>query len=66
MDLFSESSRRDPYPSYAALRADRPVLHVAPYGLWLVTRHASVRRVLTDHEVFSSRVSPLRATGSSG
>jgi cytochrome P450 len=63
MDLFSESARRDPYPSYAALRANQPVLHVEPYGLWLVTRYASVRRVLTDHEAFSSQVSPLRGHG---
>ena len=63
MDLFSETARRDPYPSYAKLRAEHPVLHVAPYGLWLVTRHATVRRVLTDHDVFSSHVSPLRGHG---
>jgi cytochrome P450 len=63
MDLFSETARRDPYPFYARLRADQPVLHVAGNGLWLVTRYASVRRVLTDHEAFSSRVSPLRGHG---
>lgn len=63
MDLFSESARRDPYPAYAALRANRPVLHIEPYGLWLVTRYASVRRVLTDHDAFSSRVSPLKGHG---
>ena len=60
MDLFSESARRDPYPLYAHLRAEQPVLHLARHGLWLVTRYASVRRVLTDHDAFSSRVSPAR------
>ena len=60
MDLLSPSARRDPYPAYAQLRERTPVLHVPGPDLWIVLRHASVKRVLSDHEAFSSNVSALR------
>src|SRR5688572_24720951 len=57
MDFFSDDMRRDPYPTYAALRAAGPVFRVPPpFDAWLVLDYAGVRRVLTDHEAFSSRV----------
>lgn len=38
----------DPYPVYARLRAEAPVVHHAAHGSWLVSRHADVDRVLRD------------------
>ena len=58
MDLFSDDARRNPYPLYAQLRATRPVLQEPRSGLWMVFDYASVWRLLTDHETFSSRHGP--------
>lgn len=52
LDLFGRSFVRDPYPAMAALRRDAPVHHNPDTGLWLVSRHADVRRVLLDPAVF--------------
>ena len=60
MDLFSESTRRDPYPLYAQLRASMPVLHVAPQQLWVLFSYDDVKRALHDTASFSSNVSPTR------
>jgi len=59
VNLFSVEARRDPYPLYRQLRERTPVLHVPGPNLWIVLRHAAVKRVLTDHEAFSSNVSAL-------
>jgi cytochrome P450 len=57
MNLFTDEIRRDPYPVFAQLRSVSPVLHVPPpFDFWLVLDYESVKRVLTDHEVFSSAV----------
>ncbi|GGU72988.1 cytochrome P450 [Streptomyces albospinus] len=48
---FDESSFHDPYPTYARLRSEGPVHHIAlPDGspVWLVTREEDVRAGLTD------------------
>ncbi len=37
----------DPYPQYAALRAEDPV-HETPLGFWVLSRHADVHRFLRD------------------
>jgi cytochrome P450 len=44
----------DPYPYYAELRRHSPVRHVTDLDLWVVSRHADVRRVMHDHTGFSS------------
>jgi len=56
MDLFSDDVRRDPFPLYAAARAAMPVLRVPARqtGLWLALDYDSAKRVLSDHEAFSS------------
>jgi len=49
--VFTREFAADPYPSYAALRADAPVHRVTlPSGVdaWLVTRHADARIALAD------------------
>ncbi len=44
---------RDPYPTYAALRAEAPI-HRHPGGFYAVSRYDDVVRVLRDPETFSS------------
>ncbi len=57
MNLFSDDTRRDPYPSYAQLRATSPVLRVPPpFDGWLILDYDGVKRTLNDNETFSSRV----------
>ncbi|WP_437787852.1 cytochrome P450 [Sorangium sp. So ce1097] len=59
MNLFPEEMRRDPYPLYDQMRSSSPVLHVAPLDLWMIFDHEGVKRALTDHEAFSSVVTPV-------
>lgn len=56
--LFSDDARRDPYPLYERLRAASPLLRDPGSGLWMVFDYEGVKRVLTDHEAFSSRSGP--------
>ena len=57
----------NPYPVYARLRRDAPVLHVPAQDMWLVSRHEDALRVLRDPATFSSAVgmSPDFAAGTS-
>jgi cytochrome P450 len=43
---------RNPYPTYARLREESPVLKVQPYNSWWVFRDADVRRVLDSQALF--------------
>jgi cytochrome P450 len=45
----------DPYPYYTELRRHAPVQHVPSLGLWAVSRHRDVRRVMHEHTTFSSQ-----------
>jgi cytochrome P450 len=60
MELFSEETRRDPYPLYARLREEMPVLRLEAQRAWVVFRHEDVKRALHDTESFSSDVSTVR------
>ncbi|MGW0778168.1 cytochrome P450 [Streptomyces sp. NPDC002835] len=51
-DLLGEGFVRDPYPWLDVLRAEAPVHHDEATGLWLVSRHQDVRRVLAEPAVF--------------
>jgi cytochrome P450 len=53
-DPFQEAELADPYPRFAQLVAEQPVLWSEALGYWVVSRHADARRVLRDHEVFSA------------
>ncbi len=55
IDLTDRVLLRNPYPSYAILRQEAPVYHVVEDDLYVVTRYEDVKRVLKDHEFFSSR-----------
>ena len=52
---YDENFRANPYPHYGALLSGPPRLMDFGMKLGLVARYADVRRVLMDHETFSSR-----------
>jgi cytochrome P450 len=55
--LFSDGMRRNPYPLYERMRSASPVLHApAPFDMWMVFDYEGVKRVVSDHETFSSAV----------
>ncbi|MFR9800888.1 cytochrome P450 [Pseudonocardia sp. RS010] len=51
---FAPAFRQDPYPQYAALRAEPPIRTL---GMWVLTRHADVLAVLRDR-TFSAELIP--------
>ncbi|WP_394829119.1 cytochrome P450 [Pendulispora albinea] len=53
---FTAAFRRDPYPHYRRIRALDPV-HWSFVGVWMLTRHADIVRVLKDPARFSSQLS---------
>src|SRR6185369_8588321 len=49
--------RRNPYPVYARMRTECPVLYLGPpFDGWLVFDYEGVKRALSDHDAFSSQV----------
>ncbi|MBX5483384.1 MAG: cytochrome P450 [Myxococcaceae bacterium] len=50
LDIQTQAFRNDPYPHYARLRRDRPVVYVSSLlgPAYLVTRYEDVKRVLDD------------------
>jgi cytochrome P450 len=52
--LFTPTMFDDPYPVYARLRAEAPVLFVPQFRMWLVSRHDDVHHVLRSVDAFSS------------
>jgi cytochrome P450 len=57
MDFFTDEMRRDPFSAYARMRAVSPVFRCPPpFDAWMVFDYAGVKRALSDHEAFSSRV----------
>jgi len=53
---FTAAFRRDPYPSYRRIRERDPV-HWSFIGVWMLTRHADILKVLKDPVRFSSQLS---------
>jgi cytochrome P450 len=57
IDFFSEEMRRDPFAAYDQMRRFSPTFHVPPpFDAWLVFDFQGVKRVLSDHDLFSSCV----------
>ncbi|MDB6130580.1 MAG: cypA9 [Verrucomicrobiales bacterium] len=49
--------RRNPFPVYDQMRSVSPVFKVPPpFNMWMVFDYENVKRVVNDHETFSSRV----------
>lgn len=51
---LSPEQLADPYPMWAHARATAPVFYDQRLGMWSVTRHQDVLRILRDPETFSS------------
>ena len=55
-DLYSHDFKRNPHPTYAAMRAHDPVVHHPGLGegmlIWFVTRYDDVQAVLADSSTF--------------
>ncbi|WP_020389625.1 cytochrome P450 [Kribbella catacumbae] len=62
---FEPFSQADPFPSYAELRAEEPVMYDERIGYWVVTRYDDVKAVFDDWETFSSEnaQAPVRERG---
>ncbi|MBN8232992.1 cytochrome P450 [Corallococcus macrosporus] len=54
-NLLSPEVKANPYPTYARMRREAPVCQVEPGGMWAVSRHEDVLRVLKDPRRFSSQ-----------
>lgn len=54
-DPYAYEIHDDPYPTYAALRADAPVYRNDRLGFWALSRHADVLAAFRDVARFSNR-----------
>jgi cytochrome P450 len=61
--LLPPEMRTNPYPIYAAMRENQPVMCVEPIGIWTVFRYDDVKTVLSDQARFSSSPFPPGAGG---
>lgn len=58
MKLFSDEHRRHPFPMFAQLRRHSPVIRDPQTKVWMVFDYENVKKIVTDHEGFSSAVAP--------
>jgi len=65
MDFFSDDTRRNPYPAYDQMRSASPVF-LPPFDSWMVLDFDGVKRVLVDHDAFSSDLSHAPGIGNPG
>ena len=57
MNIFSDEVRRDPSAIYEQMRTEAPAFYAPPpFDGWLIFDYEGVKRVLNDHETFSSAV----------
>lgn len=54
LDLFSDDTRRNPFPLYDHLRAACPVMLEPNSGVWMIFDYAGVKRAFDDTENFAS------------
>jgi cytochrome P450 len=66
INLFSDDTRRNPFPVYERMREASPVLHLEQFGLWMIFDFEGVKRALMDHEAFSSDMSHVPGSGNPG
>lgn len=62
---YEPFEQTDPFPSYAAMRADEPVMYDERIDCWVVTRYDDIKSVFEDWETFSSEnaQAPVRERG---
>jgi cytochrome P450 len=51
---FDPATLQCPFPHYAQMRDERPVMHIESLGMYLVTRHDLVLQILRDPHTYSS------------
>ena len=57
LNIFSDEVRRDPFATYEQMRTRAPAFYAPPpFDGWLIFDYETVKRVLNDHETFSSAV----------
>jgi cytochrome P450 len=66
IDLFSDEMRRNPYSAYDQMRRGSPVFHLPPFDLWMIFDFEGVKRVLVEHDTFSSDLSHAPGHGNPG
>ena len=66
INLFSDDTRRNPFPAYDLMRANAPVFHLEPFDFWMIFDFDSVKRTLMDHDAFSSDLSHVPGSGNPG
>ncbi|MFC5204739.1 cytochrome P450 [Streptomyces kaempferi] len=59
--ILSEAFAADPYRHFARLREESPVHYEPAIDSCFLSRHQDVKRVLTDHEMFTTRTLQARA-----
>lgn len=62
---YEPFAQDDPFPSYAALRTEEPVMYDERIGCWVVSRYDDIKAVFEDWETFSSEnaQAPVRERG---
>ncbi|WP_394160743.1 cytochrome P450 [Galactobacter valiniphilus] len=62
---YEPFAMKDPFPSYAELREEQPVMFDERVGLYVVTRYDDIKAVFDDWETFSSENAqkPVRERG---
>ncbi|MYT26056.1 cytochrome P450, cyclodipeptide synthase-associated [Streptomyces sp. SID7760] len=59
--VLSEDFAADPYRHFASLRNQAPVHYEPAIDSYFLSRHEDVKRVLTDHEAFTTETLQVRA-----
>ncbi|WP_168724109.1 cytochrome P450 [Streptomyces sp. A1499] len=54
LDIYSEEFKEDPYPFYARLRAEAPLIRLTHPDVWVMTRHKDVSEALRNPGLYSS------------
>lgn len=67
-DDFDPFDLTDPFPFYAFAREEAPVFYSERLGYWVVSRHADIKAVFENWQVFSSEnaQAPIRPMGDPG
>ncbi|MEV0247254.1 cytochrome P450 [Nocardia sp. NPDC050712] len=65
-NLWDKDFQQDPYPTFARLHAEAPVLRLEQPDVWLLTRHADVARALRTPTVYSSAQGVAYRPGAGG
>ena len=52
---FDPDTLQCPFPHYAQMRTEQPVMHLGSMGMYLVTRHDLVLQIMRDVDTYSSQ-----------